>query len=150
MAALLLGLPPRQTREAMPNIQEFSGIGDAFDDPVWTYSNGMRARLGFATSYYAAPDVVLIDEVLGVGDQEFRDKSANAIREMVESDRTVVFASHNITTVQTLAHSVIWLENGTIKEHGEPAKVCADYQERIQSKGPSGPRAQDDSNRIEA
>ena len=112
LGGMLLGLDRMAAEGQVSKIEEFAGLGDRLDEPLATYSAGMRARLGFSTAFYSAAEVLLIDEVLGVGDQAFFAKSFRAIKELIRSNRTVILASHNLTTIRELCDRVVWIENG--------------------------------------
>ncbi len=127
LSGMLLGLRKKEIAERMDAIVEFSGLGKFIDQPLHTYSSGMRARLGFSVSIQVAPDVLLIDEVLGVGDQEFRAKSAVEMKRLISSDRTVVLVSHNLVTVKELCDNVVWIENGIVEEVGDSVEVLKHY-----------------------
>lgn len=129
MSALLFGYSKKQALERLPQIIEFSELGDRIHDPLKTYSTGMKARLGFAVAMELSPDILLVDEVLGVGDQAFRIKSTAKMREKMNSGQTVVFVSHQLMTVKALCSRVAWLENGKIKMIGKPDEVLDKYQE---------------------
>jgi lipopolysaccharide transport system ATP-binding protein len=111
----------------LDTICELFGYPDFFERPINTYSTGMRARLGFAVAYHVDPDIILVDEVLGVGDQEFRTKSTQMMLSKISSDKTAILVSHNLNLIQSICNRVIWLEHGMIKEQGKPAKVVKAY-----------------------
>jgi lipopolysaccharide transport system ATP-binding protein len=131
--ALLSGMIKGESRsrmlELMPRIIEFAEIGDFFDKPLSTYSSGMRARLGFAVAHYSDPDILLIDEVLGVGDADFRVKSRKAMRERIESNQTVVVASHHMGTIKELADRALWIAKGEVRMVGACDEVLAAYMD---------------------
>jgi lipopolysaccharide transport system ATP-binding protein len=131
LSGLLFGIKPETMKNMMPDVAAFSGLGSYMDEPVNTYSTGMRARLGFAVAFYADPDIILIDEVLGVGDQSFKEKSAAALRRKISSNKTVVVVSHSITTILELCDRVVWIENGASRMLGEPAQVVEAYRNHI-------------------
>jgi len=131
LSGTLLGMRRRDVMEKMDEIVEFSGLGDFIDQPVGTYSAGMRARLGFAVAYQAQPDVLLIDEVLGVGDAEFKNKSAEALRERIRTNQTVVIVSHILSTLRELCDRVVWIENGVTRAVGPTQEVLASYEQAI-------------------
>lgn len=111
-SGLLLGMSLAQVRALIDKIHNFSGLGDFFNRPVGSYSTGMRARLGFAVAIHADPDILLIDEVLGVGDQRFKDKSHKAMKEKISSNKTVVLVSHSMDAIKDLCDRVIWIHEG--------------------------------------
>ncbi|MBB2494405.1 ABC transporter ATP-binding protein [Aquipseudomonas ullengensis] len=112
LSGLLLGMPLKQIKSQIDAIHQFSGLGNFFERAVGTYSTGMRARLGFAVAIQANPDILLIDEVLGVGDQNFKDKSHAAMKEKIESKKTVVLVSHSMEAIKSLCDRVLWLHEG--------------------------------------
>jgi lipopolysaccharide transport system ATP-binding protein len=127
LSGLLLGLTKAKIDLKLSDIISYADIGDFIDKPVGTYSSGMKARLGFAVALYSDPEMVLIDEVLGVGDSEFKEKSSAAIHEMVKSDHTVVFVSHNPEIVRELCDRAVWLENGKVVLDSTPDEVLNYY-----------------------
>ncbi len=134
LSGMVLGMSRRQLMNKVDGIVEFSELGEFIDEPVMTYSVGMRARLGFAISFQADPDIMLIDEVLGVGDAAFKEKSANAMKEKVRANKTVVLASHNESTIRELCHRAVWIENGKTMVQGEPDVVLRQYQSWIRAR----------------
>lgn len=112
LSGLLLGMSLRQIKSQIDAIHQFSGLGNFFERAVGTYSTGMRARLGFAVAIQADPDILLIDEVLGVGDQNFKVKSHAAMREKIDSNKTVVLVSHSMDAIKSLCDRVLWLHEG--------------------------------------
>ncbi len=127
LSGMLLGMKKREIEELMDSIATFADLGDFFDEKIDTYSSGMRARLGFSTAYHADPDILLVDEVLGVGDDEFRAKSKAAMREIIASDKTVVLVSHSAPLILELADRVVWIEKGCTAAEGGPAEVMHAY-----------------------
>jgi len=130
LSGLLLGLCRADVEVLLPRIFEFSELGDFIDQPVRSYSTGMKARLGFSVALYVDPDILLIDEVLGVGDVDFRNKSADAIREITKSDKTVVIVSHNNELIRSLCDRVVWIENGHTQGVGSADAITKQYQQR--------------------
>ena len=128
LSGMMLGLDRKAAEREVDSIEAFAELGDHFDAPLATYSNGMRARLGFSCALYSAAEILLIDEVLGVGDQQFRVKSTDAIKSLIRSKRTVLLASHNLATVRELCDRVIWIENGRTRAAGTTAQVLEQYQ----------------------
>jgi len=137
LSAMLLGFTRRQVLDHMDRIIEFSELGPFMDEPVKTYSSGMRARLGFSVAVQMKPDVLLIDEVLGVGDVEFRKKSEAALREKIQADQTVVLVSHNAQQVKKLCNRVVWIEEGVSRLEGDADTVLRAYESYLaeQQKG---------------
>jgi len=137
LSGLLLGMRRREVVRKMPEIAAFAELGDFLDQPVNTYSSGMRARLGFAVAFHADPDIILADEVLGVGDAEFRKKSEAAMREQIRSNKTVVLVSHNAASIRQLCDRAVWLENGESRAQGETKDVLDQYLTALE-KGDKG------------
>jgi lipopolysaccharide transport system ATP-binding protein len=131
---ILLGLRLREIKARMDTIVDFSGLREFIDRPLRTYSAGMRARLGFSVAIQTDPDVLLIDEILGVGDEEFRAKSNAEIKRLIRSDKTVVLVSHQLPAVKELCDRVVWIEDGVINDSGDAQSVIARYIEAVKSK----------------
>lgn len=128
LSGLLLGFTEKEIEERMDSIIDFAEIGDFIDRPVRTYSSGMHSKLAFSITAMLETDIMLVDEVLSVGDERFRQKSMNKMRELILDDkRTVVIVSHDIGTLKELCHQVLWLHDGEIKEIGEPEAVLDRY-----------------------
>lgn len=134
MAGLLQGIGRSQIKEKMKEIIDFSELGDFIDMPVKTYSAGMRARLGFAIALQVKPDVLLIDEILGVGDEHFRLKSSQALRDLIRSDHTVVLVSHQANTIKELCDRAVLLEGGKTVVQGSPEDVLGEYERVVVGK----------------
>ena len=128
MHGMLTGLTRREALARVPRVVQTSGLGDAIHRRVATYSNGMRARLGFWTAMNLDPDILLVDEVLSVGDREFREESRQAMIDRLQGERTVVLASHNIGFLEQMCERVIWLEEGRIRMDGAAAEVIGAYK----------------------
>jgi lipopolysaccharide transport system ATP-binding protein len=128
LAAMLQGAPHKQAKTYLEDIKEFAELGDSFEEPVKTYSAGMRSRLGFTTALMTDVDVLLIDEILSVGDAQFRDKAQRAMKERISSDQTVVFVSHMAEQIKILCDRTIWLEGGRIASEGATETVLRRYK----------------------
>lgn len=128
LSGILLGKTPREMRASMPEIEAFAELGDQIDEPIKAYSHGMRARLGFAVSFMTDPDILLVDEVLGVGDIEFRKKSSTLLKERIRSDRTAVVVSHDMGTIRDLCDRVVWIEKGRLLDVGATEAILEKYQ----------------------
>jgi ABC-type polysaccharide/polyol phosphate transport system ATPase subunit len=124
----LLGRDIKKVKQRVDQIADWAGVSDHLDYQLRTFSSGMIARLAFATATDEVPDLLLIDEVLSVGDGEFAQKSRKRMHEIISSGTTVVLVSHDLTTVAELADRVLWLENGKLKKIGDPKEVIAAYQ----------------------
>src|SRR5258705_7260328 len=114
----LLGLSRRETEAAMPKIEAFAQLGRFFDAPIKTYSSGMYARLGFAVAVHLDPQVLLVDEVLAVGDEYFQHKCFAKIAEFRKEGRTIVLVSHDLGAVTRLCERAIWLDGGRVAASG--------------------------------
>lgn len=128
LAAMLQGSTRKQASAFLEEIKEFSELGDSFEEPVKTYSSGMRSRLGFTTALMTHVDILLIDEVLSVGDAQFKAKALNAMKERICGDQTVVFVSHSDVQVQELCDRAIWIDHAMIASRGNTAGVLHDYK----------------------
>lgn len=124
----LLGRDVKKVKGRVGQIADWAGVVDHLDYQLRTFSSGMVARLAFATATDEVPDLLLIDEVLSVGDGEFAEKSRKRMQEIINSGTTVILVSHDLKTVAELANRVLWLENGELKMIGEPKDVIAAYQ----------------------
>lgn len=127
LSGLLLGLSHRQISERIDEIHAYTELKDFFERPVGTYSTGMRARLGFALAIHADPDILLIDEVLGVGDESFKIKSHEAMKAKIKSNKTVVLVSHSMEAIRSLCDRVLWLHEGRSIMCGEAGEVVDAY-----------------------
>ncbi len=134
LSGILLGLTRSEVEAKMDEIVAFAELGDFIDQPIKTYSSGMVARLGFATAYQVDPDVLLVDEVLGVGDVAFREKAEAIMHEKLCSDKTVVFVSHSAQQVLDLCSRAIWIHAGQIRAEGDPEQVTAKYERFLKRK----------------
>jgi lipopolysaccharide transport system ATP-binding protein len=139
LSGLMLGLRRREIVSRLPQILDFSELGDFFDQPISSYSTGMLARLGFSVAMQVEPDVLLIDEVLSVGDAEFQQKSGAALRERIHSGTTIVFVSHGDAQIRQVCDRVLWIEHGRSMMEGPVDKVLSAYHAAMQ--GPDAPAA---------
>jgi len=131
IGGLALGLSKDEVRERMDEIVDFAGIGDFVYQPMQAYSSGMGARLRFAISSAARPDILMIDEALATGDAEFRAKSKARIDAIRDRAGTVFLVSHSLKTIQQMCTRALWIEQGELKLDGPVAEVCAAYQNEI-------------------
>lgn len=130
LSGLLLGFSEKQVKERMEEIIEFAELGDFIDRPVRTYSSGMNSKLAFAITAMLETDIMLVDEVLSVGDERFKKKSLSKMRDLItDENRTVVIVSHDIQILNELCDQVMWMHDGEIREIGEPGKVLDHYRE---------------------
>jgi ABC-type polysaccharide/polyol phosphate transport system ATPase subunit len=125
--ASLLGLSRTRTAEVLESIVDFSEIRDFIDDPVRTYSSGMIMRLAFAVAVHVDPDILIIDEVLGVGDQRFQAKCFDKIQQFKQAGKTLLFVSHGGETVRHLCDRAIWLDHGKMRMEGPPGEILDAY-----------------------
>ena len=126
--ASLLGMNRRDTYEATESIVDFSGIQDFIHEPLRTYSSGMVVRLAFAVAIHTNPDILIVDEVLGVGDSAFQAKSSGALRRMREAGKTVLFVSHSAEAAKQMCDRAIWLDHGQVMADGHVREVLASYE----------------------
>lgn len=124
---LLLGFKKADLDKKMESIVSFAELGEFISQPMKTYSSGMKARLGFAIAAHLEPDILLIDEVLGVGDINFQKKSSAKIKEIIKGNSTVILVSHNQVVLKELSNEVMWMNKGTAVMIGEPEVVLAEY-----------------------
>lgn len=130
LSGMLLGFSEEEIREKMPQIIEFAELGKFIDMPVKTYSSGMHSKLAFSITANLETEIMLIDEVLSVGDERFKKKSYAKMKELISNrDRTVVIVSHSISTLLDLCDKVMWMHDGVIKKIGDPDLVLEEYQE---------------------
>ena len=125
----ILGHDEEEMKLKLPEIIDFSELGDFIDEPIRTYSAGMKARLGLAVASAINPDILLIDEVLGVGDPQFREKSKKKILNMVEGAGTVVIVSHSFGLMKSICSRVIHMKDGKIHVIGTPEEAINSYYE---------------------
>lgn len=126
---LLLGFTEEAIREKMDDIIEFSELGAFIDKPVKTYSKGMHSKLAFSITAFLETDIILIDEILSVGDEHFKKKSSKKMKELIsDENRTVLIVSHSISTLKSLCTKMLWMHDGRIKMLGDTGEVLAAYQ----------------------
>ena len=128
---IMMGLTRREIEERFDRIVEFAGIGPFLDQPVKTYSSGMYVRLGFAVAVHVDPDILLIDEVLAVGDEEFSQKCVAKIQEMKYRGVTLLVVTHQLDLVRTLCDRALWLEKGEMAALGDPVRVVDAYLQEV-------------------
>ena len=123
----VLGYDKEFLNSKIDEIIEFSELGEFIDIPIKNYSSGMLAKLAFSIATIVEPDILIIDEILGVGDTNFQKKSRDKIKSLMDGGTTVLFVSHSIPQVRDLCDKAIWIENGNIKSIGEVNSVCDQY-----------------------
>ena len=131
MYGTLLGRTPQVMRERVATIAEWADLTEFVDVPLRSYSSGMLARLGFAVATDIQPEVLVVDEVLAVGDAAFRAKSEARMLEMIKNGASVVLVSHDMNAIRKLASRAMWLDHGEVKMIGDPAEVVAAYEATV-------------------
>lgn len=130
LVGLLLGFTEEQIRAKIPEIIEFSELGDFIYKPVKTYSSGMYSKLSFSITAILETDIMLIDEVLSVGDMHFKEKSGKKMQEIIKDEsKTVIIVSHSMSTIKDLCDEVLWLNDGELVERGDTKTVTSHYEE---------------------
>jgi len=125
---VMLGLTRKEIERKLPEIVAFSGLEDFIDEPVKTYSSGMYVRLGFAVAVHVDPDILVVDEVLAVGDEAFAHRCLDTIAEFSRRGKTIFFVSHSLVLVEELCDRVLYLEHGRVKGLGDPREMLAAYR----------------------
>ena len=130
LSGMLLGFSEEEIRRKIDDIIEFAELGKFIDMPVKTYSSGMHSKLAFSITAILETDIMLIDEVLSVGDSKFKKKSYNKMKSLITNeDRTVIIVSHSTDTLEKLCDTILWLHDGEIKMQGETKEVLEKYEE---------------------
>ncbi|MCR5667053.1 MAG: ABC transporter ATP-binding protein [Eubacterium sp.] len=128
LTGMLLGFTQEQIKEKMEKIIKFSGLKKFIDKPVKTYSSGMFSKLSFSISAILEPDILLVDEVLSVGDARFKKKSYKKMQKLInDEDRTVVIVSHNMSTIEKLCDTVLWIDDGDFMKMGPTKEILKEY-----------------------
>lgn len=125
--ASIFGLTQKEIDDRIDKIIEFSELGSYIDNPVRTYSSGMYMRLAFSVAINVDAEILLIDEILAVGDQHFQDKCFEKMQELRNSGKTIVIVSHSLNSIQKLCDRAIWIYNGEVKLDGKTKEVCEEY-----------------------
>ncbi|MCF2669419.1 ABC transporter ATP-binding protein [Faecalicatena contorta] len=123
----LLGYSRQEMEKHYNNIVEFSELHDFMNVPVKNFSSGMISRLGFAIATIGTPDILIVDEVLSVGDFHFQEKCQNRIKNMLDKGTTLLFVSHSISQVESLCNKIVWLEKGNVKMFGDAKEIAEIY-----------------------
>lgn len=135
LSGMLLGFSEEEITAKYDEITSFAELGKFIDKPVSSYSSGMYSKLAFSITAILEADIILIDEVLSVGDIHFKAKSYNKMKELInEENRTVIIVSHNTSTLQELSDRVMWIHDGKIKEIGDPETVLTNYEDFMRKK----------------
>ena len=133
----ILGMKKREVRSKLDAIVAFAGVERFIDTPIKRYSSGMRLRLGFAVAAHLDPDVLIVDEVLAVGDAGFQKKCLAVMEDLRKGGRTVLFVSHNMAAVENLCSRGIWIDSGSLREDGETQRVITSYMSAFADAGQS-------------
>jgi ABC-type polysaccharide/polyol phosphate transport system ATPase subunit len=131
----IMGMSRREVQEKFERIVAFAEIERFIDTPIKHYSSGQQMRLGFSVAAHVDPDILLIDEILAVGDASFQAKCLNKLAELKEDDKTIILVSHNLTNITEHAKRVVWLDDGAVRMIGEPNEVVDAYLEHVTSDG---------------
>ena len=124
----ILGYSKKFIKEHFDRIVEFSELEEFLDVPVKNFSSGMIARLGFAIATIVEPEILIVDEILSVGDFKFQEKSEKKIKEMLLSGTTVILVSHDISQIEEICTKVLWLEHGKVRDYGKTKEICDAYK----------------------
>lgn len=135
LGGLAAGLRKAEVESLVDAIVEYAGLEEAIDRPLKTYSSGMFSRLAFSVSMHMDPDIILVDEVLGVGDAEFRAKSIASMSELLDRAGTIVFVSHSLQQVAEFCDRALWLERGSVRLIGSAEEVVAAYRSSVGRQG---------------
>lgn len=130
----ILGYSKKFIEEKFDEIVQFAELEDFLDSPVQNFSSGMKSRLGFSVATVVQPDILIVDEVLSVGDILFRKKCMAKMNEMLSHGTTLLFVSHNMTTVKSMCNKAVWLNNGEVVMQGDIDAVCKEYTTTIENK----------------
>jgi ABC-type polysaccharide/polyol phosphate transport system ATPase subunit len=128
LSASILGVRRREVERRMDDIIDFAEIGPFIDTPVKYYSSGMQARLGFSVAIHVQPDILIVDEVLAVGDEAFQRKCLDRILDMKRRGVTILLVSHDLSAIQRITDTAIWIERGAIRTMGNPNHVVGMYE----------------------
>lgn len=124
----ILGYPKKFLLQKYDEIVEYSELAEFIDIPIKNFSSGMIARLGFAIATIVAPEILIVDEILAVGDIKFQQKCMETINGMMDAGTTVVIVSHSIEQIEEMCHEVLWIEKGVMKMIGETGRICDRYK----------------------
>ena len=132
LGGLAAGMRKKEIGERFDDIVRYAELGDAIDRPLKTYSTGMFSRLAFSVAMHLEPEVLLLDEILAVGDEGFREKSMNSMQALLDRAGTIVFVSHSLESVREFCDQAIWLDGGRIAAEGDAAGVVGAYRKSIE------------------
>ncbi|MBL8918987.1 MAG: ABC transporter ATP-binding protein [Myxococcaceae bacterium] len=128
---IILGMSRNEVKQRVDSIIEFAELGDFIDEPVRTYSSGMFMRLAFAVATHVDPDILIIDEILSVGDEHFSRKSSAKMNEFRQSGKTILFVTHDLSRIETWCDSAVWIDGGQTRMVGDPRQVVAAYRKAV-------------------
>jgi len=131
LGAGLFGLTRKEIDRRFDEIVHFAGVERLIDTPMKRYSSGLYARLGFAVAIHSRPDIVLVDEVLSVGDAAFRRRALEALRQLITDGKTVLFISHDMWNVRRLCSQILWMEEGAVRAHGPAGEIAERYMNEV-------------------
>jgi ABC-type polysaccharide/polyol phosphate transport system ATPase subunit len=127
----ILGMSRKEVTRKFDDIVSFSGVGSFIDQPVKNYSSGMYVRLGFSVAVSVSPDILVVDEVLSVGDATFRKRCQTKFKEMQAEGRTIILVSHSMGQVESMCDQVAWLDQGELRQIGDAKRVIAEYNKTV-------------------
>lgn len=127
LRSAMMGIHPKELAHNIEKIEEFSGLGNFLDVPFRTYSSGMQMRLAFATSTAIRPEILIMDEWLSTGDEDFKERANQRMKELVDSTHILILASHSRTLLEKNCNRIIWLEHGKVKMDGNPQEILPTY-----------------------
>lgn len=127
LSGSILGYDKKFLDEKIPDILSFAELWDFKDNPIKYFSSGMVARLAFSVSTLVVPDILIVDEVLSVGDTDFQKKSYERMMELMKGGSTVIYVSHDIESLRNMCNRILWIEHGEMQMIGEPDEVCSNY-----------------------
>jgi lipopolysaccharide transport system ATP-binding protein len=137
---IILGMSRAEVKARVEQIIEFAELGEFIDEPVRTYSSGMFMRLAFAVATHVDPEILIIDEILSVGDEHFQRKSSAKMNEFRQSGKTILFVTHDLSRIETWCDSAVWIDGGTTRMVGDPRQVVAAYRQAIAAAEAEGDR----------
>ena len=127
----IMGYSEEYLQKKYQEIVDFSELGDFIDAPLKTYSSGMMMRLAFSVATVIEPEILIVDEILAVGDASFQEKSFLRMMEIIHGGTTVLYVSHDMSQIRKLCTKIAWLEHGKLRAFGEPGKLCDEYEKEI-------------------
>lgn len=127
----IMGYSEEYLQKKYQEIVDFSELGDFIDAPLKTYSSGMMMRLAFSVATVIEPEILIVDEILAVGDASFQEKSFLRMMEIIHGGTTVLYVSHDMSQIRKLCTKIAWLEHGKLRAFGEPEKLCDEYEKEI-------------------